>query len=423
MSELKGYNYKLILICTIFVFISFIASFILNEDSLGGALGDSKALEKYFFDFANNFKLTISEYGVNNEVRNSPIFYMVISQLVNIGFEIKYLKYLNIIFVFAIIFFFLKSLEIHYKNIKFDTKIFLLCTIALSPTIRSLTINPYPLLWAITFFLISIYYFLKFQKLEIKDYKLKNAFFCIINLSIASYITPNFSVFFLFFWIKFFNEYKFSLKILSISIFSLLISLPALIFLIWKNFYIFYNSVSMEISFLEKFNFANKIVIISSIIFLFILPLIKKIKIDEISINLFKKKNFIFIFFFITSIYFFDFKIGAGGGVFYQLSNLVFNSNGFLFFIFLISIFVFDLIKIYNFDNLLIFAILILYNLQYTIYYKYFDPILLFILLFLFKFNKDKIYEINTIGKRYFVFYILFLLANLFKTNLKNILI
>ena len=50
MSGLKRYNYKLLLICTIFVFISFIASFILNENSLGGAFGDSKALEKYFFD-------------------------------------------------------------------------------------------------------------------------------------------------------------------------------------------------------------------------------------------------------------------------------------------------------------------------------------------------------------------------------------
>ena len=203
----------------------------------------------------------------------------------------------------------------------------------------------------------------------------------------------------------------------------MLISLPAFNFFNMEKFLYFYNSVSMEISFLEKFNFANKIVIISSIIFLFILPIIKKTKIDDISINFFKKKNFIFIFFYITSIYFFDFKIGAGGGVFYQLSNLIFNINSFLFFIFLISIFVFDLIKIYNFDNLLIFTILILYNLQYTIYYKYFDPILLFIFLFLFKFNKDKIYEINAIGKRYFVFYILFLLANLFKTNIKNFLI
>lgn len=419
MSELKSYNYKLISTCIIFVFISFIASFVLNEDSLGGAFKDSKVLEKYFFDFANNFKLTISEFGMNNEVRNSPVFYIIISQLVKIGFEIKYLKYLNIIFVFSIIFFFLKSLEINYKNIKFDTKIFLLCTIALSPTIRSLTINPYPLLWGITFFSISIYYFLKFQKVDIKEYKLKNAFFCIINLSIASYITPNFSVFFLFFWIKFFNEYRFSLKILAITLFSLLLSLPALIFLIWKNFYIFYNSVSMEISFIEKFNFSNKIVIISSIIFLFILPIIKKIKIEDIFIDLFQKRNSVLIFVFIVSIYFFDFKSGAGGGIFYHLSNLILDNNIFLFFIFLISIFIFELIKIYNLNNILIFMILILYNLQYTIYYKYFDPILLFVLLFLFRFNKNKIYEINRIGKRYFIFYILFLVANLFKTNLK----
>ena len=122
--------------------------------------------------------------------------------------------------------------------------------------------------------------------------------FCIINLSIASYITPNFSVFFLFFWIKFFNEYRFSLKILAITLFSLLLSLPALFFLIWKNFYIFYNSVSMEISFMEKFNFSNKIVIISSIIFLFILPIIKKIKIEDILIDLFQKRNLVLIIFF-----------------------------------------------------------------------------------------------------------------------------
>ena len=48
MSELKSYNYKLISTCVIFVFISFIASFVLNEDSLGGAFKDSKVLEKYF---------------------------------------------------------------------------------------------------------------------------------------------------------------------------------------------------------------------------------------------------------------------------------------------------------------------------------------------------------------------------------------
>ena len=66
--------------------------------------------------------------------------------------------------------------------------------------------------------------------------------------------------------------------------------------------------------------------------------------------------------------------------------------------------------------------ILILYNLQYTIYYKYFDPVLIFVLLFMCKFDRNKILNINYIGKRYFFFYIFFLLANLYKSDLKLIL-
>ena len=57
--ELKRYNYKLILICVVSVFISFIYGFTLNEDSLGGAYNDYKSHEKYFFSFANDFKGTL----------------------------------------------------------------------------------------------------------------------------------------------------------------------------------------------------------------------------------------------------------------------------------------------------------------------------------------------------------------------------
>ena len=84
--ELKRYNYKLILICVVSVFISFIYGFILQEDSLGGAYNDYKYHEQYFFSFATDFKSTLSEYGNNNEVRNSPIFYIIISKLIQIGF-------------------------------------------------------------------------------------------------------------------------------------------------------------------------------------------------------------------------------------------------------------------------------------------------------------------------------------------------
>jgi len=419
--KIKIHNSKFVLIYLSIVLISFVFGFFINEDSLGGAYHDYKFHEKYFFKFADDFKSTINEYGNNNEVRNSPIFYIVISGLINLGFEIKFLQYLNILFVFLIIFFFLKSLEINYKNIELDTKIFFFCIILLSPTIRSLTFHPYPLLWALSFFIISIYFYLKFQKSQSESLKFKHSIFCILGLCISSYITPNFAVFILFYGIKFLGVFKISFRSIILFLFAFILSLPAIFFLIWKDFYLFYNTV-YQISFFEKFNFFNKIVIISSFFFLFFLPFLKKINFKGKTPSVYSVKYILVFSIFLLTVYFFDFKPGAGGGFFYQASNLIFNNNFLLFLVFLFSIIVFDLFKIFNYDNCIIFFILILYNLQYTIYYKYFDPVLIFVLLFMCKFDKSKILSINHLGKRYFYFYIFFLLANIFKNDLKLIL-
>ena len=161
---------------------------------------------KLFFKFSDDFKNTILNYGNNNEVRNSPVFYIIVSGLIKLNFQIEYLRYLNIIFIFLIYFFFLKSLKINFKNINLDTQIFFFCIILLSPTIRSLTIHPYPLLWAISFFTISIYYFLKYENSRELNLSYKNSIFCITALSLASYITPNFAVFIIFYGIKFFKN-------------------------------------------------------------------------------------------------------------------------------------------------------------------------------------------------------------------------
>ena len=160
------------------------------------------------------------------------------------------------------------------------------------------------------------------------------------------------------------------------------------------------------------------------IFFLFFLPALKKINLKEniLNICIYSVKNILLFSVFLLSVYFFDFRTGAGGGFFYQASNLIFNNNYLLFLVFLLSILIFDLFKIYNYENCIIFLILILYNLQYTIYYKYFDPVLIFVLLFMCKIDRNKILNINYLGKRYFYFYVFFLLTNLFKNDLKLIL-
>ena len=78
----------------------FIISFIFNEDPLGGASHDFKYHEKYFYYFSNNFAQTISEYGLKNEVRNSPVFYILFSKIYHMGISIDNLKYFNLFYYF-----------------------------------------------------------------------------------------------------------------------------------------------------------------------------------------------------------------------------------------------------------------------------------------------------------------------------------
>jgi hypothetical protein len=420
MTYLKE-NSRLVTICLlILVLLSFVYSFVTGEDSLGKAEHDYIRNNFFLYSFSENFNLAIQKYGTYGEVRNLPTFNIIFAQFIKLGIEISNLKYLNLPILILLIFYFLKSLKIKYKNLSLNSKILFSCIILLSPTIRSLVNFTYPFLWALCFFVISIFFYLNFKNYETN--KLKNALYCILHLVIASYITPNFSVFIIIFLFQFFKEFQLSKSFFQICFFSFILSLPALSFLIYKDFYIFKNEV-FSITYSEKFNVSNKIIIITSILSLFFIPYLVKwnIKKDLTSIKL--KSLFYISCFFLLCIFFFDFEPGAGGGIFYQFSKLFFKNNFFLFFIFFASLLLFNFFGLYNIENFIIFISLILYNLQYTIYYKYYDPLLLFIFLFLAKIKKNDTLDINNLGKRYFIFYVFFLLLNIFKDNLRLLLI
>ena len=156
MINLKN-NSRLITIClSILVLISFVYSFISGEDSLGKAEHDYIQNNIFLFSFSENFNLAIQKYGTYGEVRNLPTFNIIFSQFIKLGVEISSLKYLNILILILLIYYFLKSLEIKYKNLSQNGKILFCCIILLSPTIRSLVNFTYPYLWALCFFVISI---------------------------------------------------------------------------------------------------------------------------------------------------------------------------------------------------------------------------------------------------------------------------
>ena len=145
-------NKNILYVVIILGLVSLVLSAYLGEDSLGGARHDYLFHEKFIIAFSENFKQTINQYGNNFEVRNSPIFYIYSSLFVKNGVKIEYLKYFNLIIIIPLIIFFIKSIDLKFKDISIQAKSFLILLVFLSPTIRSLSAWPYPLSWAICFF-------------------------------------------------------------------------------------------------------------------------------------------------------------------------------------------------------------------------------------------------------------------------------
>jgi hypothetical protein len=411
-------NFRVIYLLPLISIISVFIGWNFKEDSLGGAAGDYSYHLKYFYKFSDNFYETLKNFGSNQlteNVRNSPVFYIILSFFLKIGFSINALKFINSLVLIPIIITFFKCLEIKFnfeKNI--NAKIYFFSIILLSPTVRSMLFWPYPFLWAILFFLISIYFYLNFIKNNSYNEKFRYACFNIISLSLSAYFTPNFAVFAVYFFYNFMIFFKNERQIIFIIFLNLILSIPAVYFLISKDFYLFSSEV-YRIEDSVKYNISNKIVIILSIMFLFIIPFLSIKELKKIFINFNVDINLIFcLLFFGVNVYFYNFQGNAGGGIFYHLSQLIFNNSIILFVIFFITILLFYFLRFCNINNLIIFFILIIYNLQFSIYYKYYDPLLLFILLFLFKFNYKL--DLDIIGKKYLVFYSLFLLLNLSKS-------
>lgn len=401
------------------IFISFFVGFIFGEDSLGGGRHDYLYHQKYFLKFLNEFIETFENYGldlVNENVRNSPVFYMMFAYFLKIGLDLEHLKFANLLIIIPLIIFFNKCISIKYPNSINKNKLYLIAALFLSPTLRTLLIWPYPFIWALTFFVISIYFYLKFDRETVSSKKFLYSIYNIFSIAIASYFTPNFAIFALFFLFKFYREIKYS-EIISLIFLNIVLALPAFLFLISKDFYLF-NSDGVGIDSYTRFNPSNKIIIISSFLFLYILPVIPKISKPNEYLS-YSNKTFyiisILIIFIISNIYFYNFIDNAGGGIFYHTSQLVFNNSLILFFVFCVSILLFYILGLYNLNNILIFVSLIIYNMQFSIYYKYFDPLLLFIVLFLLKFKQPNFINLEKVSNRYVVFYVIFLGLNLAK--------
>ena len=395
-------NKKYYLLFFFLLYLTVLFGFYFDEDNLGGAMHDATYHYRISEEFNKNFYQTFLKFGTGDGdmgTRNSPVFWIFLSFL-DEYISYDFIRFLNTLIIFAIAIVFYKCLLLKYKNIQPYTLIILSSFIFLSPSLRSLAIWPYSLIWGLFFFILSIYNYLKFKG-NLNFYK---SVIILINVIIAAYIYPAFSVFFIFFFYEITKQLKKS-QIIGLILISVALAVPCIIYLITKDFFTSFDKAQgLHVPLSKSLNISNKILIISSIFFYFILPIInfKEIFFEIKKIN--PIKIIILIFFCFINIYYFNFpNDNWGGGFFHKVSNLFFNNNYLFFFSAFISILFIYAILEKKFKNYLLLAILIVYNPQLTIYLKYFDPLIFIIFLTLFDFDFKKHFVDKTY--KYYQFY------------------
>ena len=405
---------NLILLFFLF-YISLITCFVFDENLNFGALPDWEAGDyPVINDLSLNFKETILNYESYGH-RHSPVYLIFLSLLKKFGFSFDSIRFINLNISLLLIFFFYKCLIIKFDKIEKSILFLLSLSIFLSPTFRSLAIWPSSRLIGLIFFVISIYEFLKYLKTKKKKYVWKNLFFLIFS----SYISPNFAVFIIFFGYHYWKNIE--LKYLFILFFfCLFCSIPVFYYL----FYLDINFLLAKTPGLTStetislsFNFSNKILLISSIIFFHLLPFMIDKKFLKDVIYTKKINYFLVIFLLIVNIIFFNYSINyTGGGIFFQVSNVIFDNNIFFYIVTFFSLLVLINFSAENLNNFLIFIILIISNIQNTIYHKYYDPLVLILFFTLLntslnlKFFKNRTNIIYVFG-----FYFVFILIRVFK--------
>ena len=395
---------------------SLILGFYLNENSTGGAFLDYQNQNKIINFFVDDFYKTLLTYD-QFSTRHSPVLLILISLLKKIEFSDTMIRLTYLHINLLLPYFFYKILKIKFPSNKNFVLFLLSCIIFLSPTFRSLSVWPDSRILGLLLFTISIFFYIKFEKVQ----KYKYAILNIIFYTLSSYISPNFSVFSIFFVFKFFITYRFSLKFIYIILINVSLCAPAFIYLLsLESNFLFKSAIAgASVDYNLWFNFSNKILCISTIIVFYLIPFLAT-NMVKINLQIISEKKYFFlttIFLYLICLYYFNYQLEyGGGGIFFQTSNKFFSNNYLFYFISFLSILICNYLGSINKFNYVVLFLIILSNPQLTIYHKYFDPFLYIAFFSLFNLNIDqKILCSNKTIIFFYIFSAFFLIISLLK--------
>ena len=388
-------NSRNINIIYLFLYFSLLVGFYFNEDFGLGYKTDYflyknyavLLFEKDFLNYFLNFDKLLHGFP-------SPVYIIFFLFLEKISFLHTFPRLISLHFSLLIPFFLYLFLKIKYEFKINDIKILLPAIIFFSPYFRSGSI------WlgneniSLIFLSISLYFFLKYEKTGKKE--LSYIFLNTLFLALSAYIRPTYSLFSIYFFIRYFFDLNFSYKLLFYIFINILLSFPAM-------YYVFV----LDINFLNQFllrgdrdvilnftlpAFINQFSITLSILFFYSIPfMLPNIK-QYFQMNNFKTINLVLsIIFLFLLIFYFNYNLIYGGGIFYKLSILIFGNNYLFYFFSLISfnalILIFsdsDKNKNLSFDIILL-LILILLEVDGIFYHETYDPLIYFVFFLLVK--------------------------------------
>ncbi len=402
-------------ISIITLYISILIGFYFNENSTGGAFIDYHTHKEISKKFADNFLSTLLNFD-KTHTRHSPVLLILFSFFERFEINDYIIRLINLHICLILPLIFYKCLKLKFTNVNNNYLVLLSCLIFLSPTFRSLVIWPDSRIWGLIFFCTSIYYFLIYSNTK----KIKHCYLVIFFYSISAYVSPNFSVFSIFFMLFFFKDFKFN-RNLQLIIFNLLLAFPAFYYIFILDINFMFTATAVPGGSNDPFslnNISNKFLVISSILFFYLTPFLisKTIKIPIQKLN---AKNLITVLIlFCISLLFFNYKFDyTGGGIFFKISQYFFDNNLVFFIVAVLSLILNFLIFSHSKYNYLIIFILVLSNPQVTIYHKYYDPFLLILFFTLFDLNlvEKKLFSQKSISI-FYLFSLFFLLLSISKS-------
>tara|TARA_Y100000590_G_scaffold329973_1_gene374780 strand:+ start:277 stop:1518 length:1242 start_codon:yes stop_codon:yes gene_type:complete len=352
--------------------LSLFVGFYFGEDSSGsgGFVNDFNNTWQLVLAFQNNLFFDFTLLTIH-----FPLHYIILSQIQNLIEDQYILRFIFCLISLVIPYLFYLCLKTKFDKINKNLLYLFSLVIFLLPSFRSGAIWANSQITALIFFLVSLFFFIVWVKEEKYNKINSNLFLQIFFMSLAVYTRQLYAIIFLFFMCIYFEKFKLK-NFIYVGMIVFLLALP--------GFFIVFNLPStLTTSFDTKFY--NSILINSSIISFFLIPIYLIVFFDKtINFNFLSRKNifiylFAFLFVLLLSRYF-DYNFKVGGGFFLKLSVLGFD-NFYLFFLSsLIGIILLALLSFEDKNNFILIIFLIFGFTSFHIFQKYYEPMFLMLL-------------------------------------------